>query len=313
MTWVWENSKSRHGARLVLLAIADAANADGIAYPSNAELRQKAGLSERAVQSAVADLTASGELEVRYNDGPKGCNLYRVTMGRGTCTPAESAPTPQELRGSFAGSESPQVTAATPAESAPPQILRGSGDRKESPQVDGQSPAESAPPQDLHPAESAPGTLKQDLFPTGRDIYIAREDKPPASEDSPPPKRPKAPRGTRIPDDFAVTPAMAEWARREVSNLIAAGRGKYETERFIDYYRSASGANARKIDWPAAWRNWMRKADDDFAKLHGRPVAGGGTVAPAPARESTGTARARAASEAGRRVQALTDEGKLKP
>ena len=106
---------------------------------------------------------------------------------------------------------------------------------------------------------------------------------------------------------------MAEWARREVPGLIGAGRGMYETERFIDYYRSASGANARKIDWPAAWRNWMRKADDDFSKFHGRPPSGSPAAAPPPARESTGTVRARAASEAGRRVQALIDEGKLKP
>ena len=299
MTWVWENSKSRHGARLVLLAIADAANADGIAYPSNAELRQKAGLSERAVQSAVADLTASGELEVRYNDGPKGCNLYRVTMGRGTCTPAESAPPPQELRGSVAGSESPQVTAVTPAESAPPQILRGSVEHEESPQVGGPGNAGSEPPQNLHPAESAPGTLKQDLFPTGRDIYIAREDDPPAAGETPPPKRPKAQRGTRIPDDFAVTEAMAEWARREVPGLIGAGRGMYETERFIDYYRSASGANARKIDWPAAWRNWMRKADDDYA----RSPASGPAGRPAPqsgsdrAREQAAALKARLAQK----------------
>jgi len=274
MTWVWENSKSRHGGRLVLLAIADAANADGVAYPSNAELRQKAGLSERAVQSAVADLTASGELEVRYNEGPKGCNLYRVTMGRGTCAPAESAPSPQILRGPAAGSESPQATAGTPAESAPPQNLPGSGEHGESPQVGGPGNAGSAPPQIPHPAESAPGTLKQDLSPTERDIYIAREDGPPAGGENPPPKRPKAVRGTRLPDDFAVTEAMAEWARREVPALIAAGRGKYETDRFADYYRSASGANARKIDWPAAWRNWMRKADDDLARTAGGSPAG---------------------------------------
>jgi hypothetical protein len=91
------------------------------------------------------------------------------------------------------------------------------------------------------------------------------------------PARPKAARATRLPDDFAVTADMREWAEREVPGLIAAGRGKYETDRFADYYRSASGANARKIDWPAAWRNWMRKAEDDL----GRPGAGGaGRAAP---------------------------------
>jgi hypothetical protein len=312
MTWVWEHSKSRHGARLVLLAIADAANADGVAYPSNKELRDKAGLGERSVQTAIGDLTALGELEVRYNAGPKGCNLYRVIAdGPGEIgTPAESAP-PQILRESSGDAQSPQVAAATPADMAPPQNLRGSDGHEESPQVGNVGPAESAPPQNRHPAESAPGTLKQDLSPSEKDIYIAREDDPPAAVEDPPPKRAKAVRGTRIPEDFAVTEAMAEWARREVPALVGAGRGKYETDRFVDYYRSASGANARKIDWPAAWRNWMRKAEDDYAG--GRPAGRSGNVVPLAARESTGTTRARAASEAGRRVQALIDEGRLKP
>ena len=85
----------------MLLAIADCASADGgNAWPSNAELRRKSGLGERAVQSALAELVKMGELEVRYNEGPKGCNRYRVIMDdpRNICTPADIAP--RSLRGS---------------------------------------------------------------------------------------------------------------------------------------------------------------------------------------------------------------------
>jgi hypothetical protein len=141
MTWVWNHSRSRHGARLVLLAIADCASGDGgNAWPSNAELQRKAGLGERAVQSAIKELAKLGELEVRYNDGPGGCNRYRVIMGdpRNICTPAESAP-PQNLH---------PRNICTPAESAPPQKMRGSA---KSAQVSTDTPAESAPPQYLHP------------------------------------------------------------------------------------------------------------------------------------------------------------------
>ena len=54
MNWVWTHSRSRHGARLVLLAIADCASSDGgNAWPSVAELKRKAGLAERAVQTAL--------------------------------------------------------------------------------------------------------------------------------------------------------------------------------------------------------------------------------------------------------------------
>jgi hypothetical protein len=127
MTWVWNESKSKKNARLLLLAIADCAADDGTnAYPSNAELQRKTGLSERAVQSTLGDLVSLGELAIYRNAGPGGCNRYRVVM-----TPAESAP-PQDLH---------------PAGSAPPANSAG---------------ADSAPlPQDLHPtpAEPAPVTV----------------------------------------------------------------------------------------------------------------------------------------------------------
>ena len=113
MNWVWDHSRSRHGARLVLLAIADCASGDGTnAWPSVTELKRKTGLGERAVQAAVAELVTLGEIQVDYNAGPKGCNRYRVIMRPVIHTPAESAP-PQNLH---------PANTAPPAESAPPQI-----------------------------------------------------------------------------------------------------------------------------------------------------------------------------------------------
>jgi hypothetical protein len=63
-------------------------------------------------------------------------------------------------------------------------------------------------------------------------------------------------RGTRIPDNFTVTEEMRAWAREHVPYLAGAG----ETEKFVDYWRSRAGAAAVKLDWVAAWRNWMRNA-----------------------------------------------------
>lgn len=67
-------------------------------------------------------------------------------------------------------------------------------------------------------------------------------------------------RGTRLPEDFTVTPEMRKWAQEHVPQLA----GKRETEKFIDHWRSASGQNAVKRDWVAAWRNWMRNAVDRY-------------------------------------------------
>ncbi len=135
MSWVFEHSRSKKNARLVLLAIGDHANDDGGgAYPSMPKLQHKTGLSERAVTGLVADLERMGELEVKRNAGPRGCNLYRVIMTPQILHPADSA---------GVRDEDSQVKAETPASPAPP--------------------AESAPPQEAtaNPAESAPGTIKE--------------------------------------------------------------------------------------------------------------------------------------------------------
>ena len=135
--WVWDHSRSRHAARLVLLAIADCARENGVAWPSVAELKRKTGLGERAVQTAIIELGKLGELEIGYQQGPKGCNRYRLAMPR---NPAKSA-----------GAQSLRT-----AGSADPQDSRGS----ESSQVSGRDPADFAPPQDLHPADPAPDPAK---------------------------------------------------------------------------------------------------------------------------------------------------------
>jgi hypothetical protein len=64
---------------------------------------------------------------------------------------------------------------------------------------------------------------------------------------------------TRIPDDFTVTKAMVAWAGEETPLV----NGKRETDQFIDYWKAADGRTARKKDWVAAWRTWMRKAQTD--------------------------------------------------
>jgi hypothetical protein len=65
-------------------------------------------------------------------------------------------------------------------------------------------------------------------------------------------------RGTRIPDDFAITDTDKAWARENTPDAIPA----LETAKFVDHWRAKSGAAATKTDWTAAWRNWMRNAQD---------------------------------------------------
>jgi len=63
-------------------------------------------------------------------------------------------------------------------------------------------------------------------------------------------------RGTRIPDDFAVTPEMVAWARERVPHVD----GRLETEKFVNHWQAKTGRDATKLDWIATWRNWMLNA-----------------------------------------------------
>lgn len=102
MARVWAESKHSGTDLLMMLAIADFADDDGNAYPSVGTLAKKCRTTPRHVNRILAALRASGELEIRLNEGPKGTNRYRITpqgmtqpsplTGASPLTPASSTP-----------------------------------------------------------------------------------------------------------------------------------------------------------------------------------------------------------------------------
>jgi len=86
MSWqavqqVLEHSPSRHGARLLMLAIAHHAKPDGSgAFPSITTLCRETKLSERAIWRHRSDLEASGELSLRTTRGNGGRTFYTIQM-----------------------------------------------------------------------------------------------------------------------------------------------------------------------------------------------------------------------------------------
>lgn len=88
MSHIWDHGPEDTGERFVLLAIADNANDDGVAYPSAATIARKVVMDERSVRRIVKRLADQGWLTVKTNAGPKGCNLFTVhrrplTVGQG--------------------------------------------------------------------------------------------------------------------------------------------------------------------------------------------------------------------------------------
>lgn len=69
---------------------------------------------------------------------------------------------------------------------------------------------------------------------------------------------PERGRRCRLPQPFEVTAAMAGWALDKFPSVDWAG----QTEQFVDYHL---GKGSVMVDWPAAWRTWIRNAGTRFA------------------------------------------------
>lgn len=69
-------------------------------------------------------------------------------------------------------------------------------------------------------------------------------------------------RGTFLPDDFQPAASVIEQMRTECPTVDLEA----ETRSFCDYWRSATGQKARKRDWQATWRNWIRRASNNTPK-----------------------------------------------
>lgn len=89
MAWVLESSKSRLASRLVLLSIANHADATGYnAWPSIPTIAREAHVSVRQAQRALLDLAKRGEVVVLLQAGPNRSNIYRVVMDGDKLSPS---------------------------------------------------------------------------------------------------------------------------------------------------------------------------------------------------------------------------------
>lgn len=69
-------------------------------------------------------------------------------------------------------------------------------------------------------------------------------------------KREARKRATPTPESFAIVEELRSWAQ---SNDLCDVDLKAETEKFLDHHRS-KGSSFK--DWTAAWRNWIRRAEE---------------------------------------------------
>lgn len=228
---VWAESKQSGPHLLMLLAISDFADDAGNAYPSVSTLAAKCRMKPRNANVVLAALKDSGELEIRHNTGPGGTNRYRLVFG----------PKPlQRLAG-----EGVQILAGEGM-----QELTG-GDCKG---LQGEGVQSLAPLQELAPLQISVQTpAKACRAPLQR---LADEPSLNRQEPSRERTRTRKPTKTTVPDNFAVSPAVRDWAvRKGYGNLeqhLEAFVGKAQAQGYV------------YADWDAAFRNAVR---DDWAGL----------------------------------------------
>lgn len=96
MTHIWDHGPQQISERIVLLALADFANDEGLCWPSMARISQRALLTRRALQRVISRLEANGWLTVQRNRGRGNVNLFTVheslkSLGDGGTAHKESA------------------------------------------------------------------------------------------------------------------------------------------------------------------------------------------------------------------------------
>jgi Helix-turn-helix domain len=77
---VWHGSKQSSGNLLVLLAMADYADVNGVCWPSLNTLAKKCRMTDRNVQFCVHDLVKSGEIERLKVGSGKESSRYKINL-----------------------------------------------------------------------------------------------------------------------------------------------------------------------------------------------------------------------------------------
>jgi uncharacterized phage protein (TIGR02220 family) len=82
MNWAWGHTLPPT-EKLVLLAIADRANDDGICWPGQASLAKKVGVTDRTIRTACLSLQERGLLSIAHRHGEgRQTNIYTLHMSQ---------------------------------------------------------------------------------------------------------------------------------------------------------------------------------------------------------------------------------------
>ena len=221
----------------VYLHLCRRANDENRAWPSHATVSAVCKMSEKKVREVLISLRDKGLISIINNfraDGGKTSNSYTITgiLHTPPSVPRTDTPRYHVPRVSVPRTDTPSV----------PRTDKGIPVIDNVPEeVPSSFVAQSAPPSN-----------------DARDAAILAESKLTQVWDAEmvetTPKETKAKRGTRLPDAWTPSAELIEWAKDKAPGVDVLKA----TDNFVDYWHSASGAKASKLDWAAAWRVWIR-------------------------------------------------------
>ena len=78
MARIWAQSSRKDGELLLLLALADSSDDDGLSFPDIDDLAHKSRLSTEEAKEKLEDLARRGVLRKIENMGGQDCNYFQI-------------------------------------------------------------------------------------------------------------------------------------------------------------------------------------------------------------------------------------------
>jgi hypothetical protein len=266
MSAVWELDLPA-SEKLVLLALADCANDEGLCWPSMSTIAKKCSKSDRTVQTSIKALADAGHL-TRHEVLGRGCSYHIHPRHPGA--DGLSLPPPKKLRGSSQKAYRNNDLSGTPEKSSPPisgtpEVIAGVGAKSAENNGLRSTPEDSSPPKNLPltPEEFSGNpsrTINTPLTPhsgSDRPPLTGRSDPPGASDGGPKPG-----------PDIAV-------GGRSVASMLARRLEPAVWRRWIEPLSLELGADELRVAAPSAFvRDWVRDNFDGDLRSAARAVAG---------------------------------------
>jgi hypothetical protein len=245
----------------------------GAVFPGRAAIAARTGLPLTKISTATTELAALGWLRKRGCGGRSSACTYEVTtppeLTRALVSAIEvtDTPSPETMPAPETVPDTGTPAALRPAEVLPamPDPAHASATVTESATARPETVTESGIPEAQTVTDSVTRTLPESgtkRLPKGERAV----------------KRPRTDQGT---EQSAAAPAASSYGTRlALAGLPADWAAWIATERpdldprrtwdkFHDYWTAQAGAKARKSDWFAAWRFWVRNEHIDSHRRNG--------------------------------------------